>query len=66
MMMYSAKKRNVSTFGVIFSIIAGLMIQVLFYNAFEIDIDKLPFLFVFALWALFSTATYFFMKLVEI
>ncbi len=65
-MMYYVKKKNVSAFGVIFSVIAGLMIQAMFYNAFEINMEKLPIQFIVLVWIIFSAATYSFMKLVEI
>lgn len=65
-MMYNLKKKNISVFGVVFSMIAGLMIQVLFYNAFEIDMNLLPIQFILALWVVFSISTYSFFKQLEI
>lgn len=66
-MMYLLKKKSeISVFGVIFSMIIGVMIQVLFYNAFEINMALLPGSFIFILWVIFSAATYSIFKWIEI
>lgn len=65
-MVYYMKKKKVSSFGLIFSMIIGAMIQVLFYNAFEINMELLPSSFVLTLWVVFSATTYSVFKWIEI